>query len=198
MRMTDQRSENQLIAAYLDGDEDSFGVLVGRHFRLVYGFVRRVVIDGGEAEDVTQETFIRVWKNLKRYRAGGSFKVWLYTIARNAAYDQLRRKRPAAFSDFDGEDGSNVLTDSLADPAPLPDEIAATAAAREMLADLVGRLPPHFRAVIALRRDADLGFEEIATVLDRPVDTVKSHYRRAVERLRRLLAEELKDRGRSG
>lgn len=187
--MSVSRTDAQLIGDHLDGDEDSFRLLVERHIRPVFSFICRLMGDRDEAEDVTQEVFVRVWMNLAKYRAGESFRAWLYTIARNASYDWLRRRRPAAFSEYDGDDGSNVLSETLADAGPLPDELAADAETGRMLADLIGRLPPHFRAVLALRRDGDLTFEEIAAVMEKPVDTVKSHYRRGLARLRRMLSD---------
>ncbi len=194
--MSDLRNDQQLISAYLGGEEAAFRNLVDRHLRAVYSFVCRLMGDRSEAEDVTQEVFLRVWKNLRRYRSQESFKVWLYAIARNASVDWLRRKRPAVFSDFDGEDGENVLTDSLADPGPLPDELAALAADSSLLAGLVERLPANHRAAVSLRRDGDLTFEEVAMVLRKPVDTVKSLYRRSLARLRQMLEDELKARRR--
>jgi len=184
------RTDAQLIGDYLDGDEAAFRSLVERHLRPVYGFIRRFMGDAAEAQDISQEVFIRLWKNLGQYRDGQSFKAWLFAIARNASVDWLRRKRPAAFSEFDDADGGNYLADNLADPSPLPDELASAAEDGVRLAVLVDRLPAHYRAVIALRRDAGLTFEEIATVLDKPMDTVKSHYRRALAALRRSLTED--------
>ncbi len=194
--MPDARDDKQLISDHLDGDEEAFRVLVDRHLRPVYGFVCRVTGDRSEGEDIAQEVFVRVWKNLRRYRSEDSFKVWLFAIARNASVDWLRRKKPAVFSDFDGADGENILTQTLADPGPLPDELAALAAEGDLLAVLVGRLPAKHRAVVSLRRDGDLTFEEVAAVLRQPVDTVKSLHRRSVARLRQLLAEELERRDR--
>ncbi len=182
-------SDEVLIAHYReDGDEASLALLVERYVPLVYSFVYRLCRNKAEAEDIVQEVFVRAWKNLGKYRLGSSFKSWLLTIAHNRTIDYLRKKRELTFSDFDTSTGENVLVDTLADAALLADEAAVRAADREVLEAALSQLASNYREVLLLRYEDDLTFEEIGKVLKKPLHTVKSQHRRALIKLRELLA----------
>jgi len=183
------RTDAQLIADHLGGDEGAIAVLIGRHLRPVHDFICRLTGDRAEAEDIAQETFIKMWRSLGHYRADRNFRTWLYTIARRTAIDHWRRKRAVPFADFEDESGDNVLADTLADAGPLPDELAVGAEQAEAAARAVARLPGRYQVVITLRHADDLTFEEIGQVLGKPLNTVKSHYRRALAALRRIAAD---------
>jgi RNA polymerase sigma-70 factor (ECF subfamily) len=184
-----EKDDAQLISEYLAGEESSFRVLVERHVKPVFNFVLRLTGSSQDAEDISQEAFIKVWRNLRKYRGGQSFKVWLYTIARRTAIDWLRRKRHLPFSIFDDEEGSNALVETLADDSPLPDEMAAAAEDRAVLSAAISRLPACYRQVLSLRCDGECDFTEIGQIIGRPQNTVRSQYQRAVAILRRLLGD---------
>ncbi len=186
--MNQEPTDAQLVAAHLDGDPEAFDRLVKRYLKPVYNFVLRFA-SPEDAEDIVQETFVKVWKRFRTYRGQYSFRSWLFGIARNAAIDWLRKKRPASFSEFEDVEGGNPLVESLADAGPLPDEIAAAAEDVRRVAGAVSRLPAAYRDVVSLRHDGGCTFEEIGQVQSRPLNTVKSQYRRAIIALRRLLLE---------
>jgi RNA polymerase sigma-70 factor (ECF subfamily) len=134
-----------------------------------------------------QETFFKVWKNLKKFRQGENFKTWIFTIARNTAIDFLRKRKEYVFSDFENAEGGNYVADTLTDPEPLPDALVETLEREKLLEELLSKISPQYREVLMLRYHEDLTFEEIGKVLDKPLDTVKSQHRRALIELRKII-----------
>ncbi len=185
--MDERAIDNALLKKAIRGDDDSLRMLFGRHMDAVYGFLVRFLGSSSDADDVTQETFIRLWKNLKKFDTAKSFRTWAFGIARNAAIDHLRKRKNVPFSSFDGEEGGNVLTDSIADKADLPDAFVARKQDAEELRNALDELPPAYREVVLLRLDGDLQFDEIGETLGQPMDTVKSRYRRALAMLKNML-----------
>ncbi len=180
-------TDAQLIAAYRSGDDAALNALVLRYLPLVFRFGYRLTGNAQDAEDVAQATFVKVWRYLKRYRSDASFKAWLFSIARNCAFDVLRKRRDISFSSFENADGDNALVDSLTDPEPLPDELVARAQDANTLESLLSQLPLSQRTVLLLCYQEQLTFEEISQVIGQPLNTVKSHHRRALITLRKLL-----------
>lgn len=184
------RTEAQLVHDHLDGDEKAFEILVRRWIRPVYNFVRTMIRDTREAEDITQEVFVKVWKNLKRYREGESFKAWLFSVARNTVIDHLRKKKDLSFSDL-GKDGDETsIENTFADTGPLPDEVFANAEDAAKLKEAVAGLSAMHKEVLFLYYTEGMTFAEIGSALDAPLHTVKSRHRRALEVLRRRLKGE--------
>ena len=175
------------------GDEAGWRELVQRNTRRVFSIAYRFSGRVDEAEDLTQEVFVKVYQSLARYEpAAGTFATWLGTVARNHAIDHYRRRR---------EERSKVTEDTDALPA-LPDKTEAldTALAREERARLVRRavraLPAPLREAVVLCDLQGMSYEEIAEALSLPLGTVKSRINRGrIELARRLLGrrEELQD-----
>ena len=184
-----ERSDQQLIANYLAGDEQSLELLIRQYLKPIYSFVSRYVGNGQEAEDITQEVFVRVWRNLKKFDQNKSFKTWLFSIAKNASLDFLKKKKAIPFSEFDTEEGGNRITDTLADPSPLPLELLEKAGMARMLNEAMEKLSPQYRMVLFLRYNDHFNFREIAESLNEPLNTVKSRHRRALVMLRGLIQE---------
>ncbi|KKW23916.1 MAG: RNA polymerase, sigma-24 subunit, ECF subfamily [Candidatus Kaiserbacteria bacterium GW2011_GWB1_52_6] len=180
-------SDEDLIAAYLNGDEDAFTRLVERHLKSVYSFTLRFVGSQSDAQDIVQESFFKTWKNLKRYSSqSASFKTWLMHIARNTAIDFLRKRKHIPFSEFDNEEGNSVF-DNLPDETPLAEELLSNVQDVKDVEWAISQLSPSYREVLLLYYESDLTFEEVAGVLEASVNTVKSRHRRAVIALRKLL-----------
>lgn len=182
-----QRKDQELIRDYLSGDESAITLLVDRHLKGVLNFAYRLVGNRQNAEDISQETFLKMWRNLKKYRQGENFKTWLFTIARNTAIDLLRKKNNLAFSDFENDDGNNSFAESLADSEPLPDEIFARAEEKAFLDNVLSGLSPSHRETLLLYYTEHLTFDDIGKILGKSLNTVKSRHRRAVIELRKLL-----------
>lgn len=163
-------------------DRVAFGVLMRRYERPLYNFVRRMIGSASDAEDLFQETFLRVYRHRSRYRAGKPFRPWLYRIATNLCKDHLRYRSHRRHASLDaplGDEGGSlgdVVANGSADPL-------AKAEATETLARLeaaVQALPVKHRTVFLMARYDGLSYEEIARTLRIPVGTVKSRMNKAV------------------
>lgn len=185
--MDEREIDRELVENAQKGDDEALRVLFGRHMNAVYGFLVRMLGSASDADDVTQETFIRLWKHLGKFDTSKSFRTWAFGIAHNAAIDHLRKRKHVTFSAFDTEDGGNAMVDTLEDDADLPDEVLERKQAAEQLRAALDKLPPEYREVVLLRTDGELQFNEIGEALGAPLDTVKSRYRRALAMLRKLL-----------
>jgi RNA polymerase sigma-70 factor (ECF subfamily) len=184
-----ERTDAELIQATIDGDAGAFSVLVARYNRDVYGYAFFMAKNTGDAEDIAQETFVKVWKNVRKFKPAQKFKSWLMTIARNTAIDYIRRRRHMAISNFDDAEGGNAIEETLSDGAVLADEVAAMAESAAAMAEAVAKLPDIYRTVLALRYQNGLSFEEIAGILKKSVNTVKSQHRRALIALRKVIKD---------
>lgn len=183
------KTDSELIASYLDGNAHALDVLVGRYLSDVYAFAKRLTKDADAAEDIAQEAFVKAWNKIRSFRPNANFRTWLFTITRNTALDYLRKKKELAFSAFDTADGGNALSETLADAAPLPDELLALAEDAAYAQSLLSELNPMYREVLTMRHTGNLTFKEIGAFLGRPLHTVKSQYRRAVLALKRVSHE---------
>ena len=189
----------ELVARHLRGDRDAFAELVGLFSGRVFNLALRFTGDRAEAEDITQESFLRAYTALPRSRAELPFRPWLLQIAVNLCRDWARRKRPAPFSDLGGAgDDADEARDSpverLADPEPLPQEAAETGEQMAELRRAVMDLPPALRMIVTLRYNEGLSYEQIGLLLKMPPATVGTSLLRARRRLRAAL-ELLKEAG---
>ncbi len=182
-----QKEDEQLIADYLEGDEKALAILIDRYLSDAYTFAVKLTGDTQTAEDITQESFTKAWKNMRKFIPGNSFHGWLFSIIRNTAIDFLRKKKAVPFSVFETTtNGDNVLVATLADAGPLPDELLARTEDARFLEMLLGQINPEYRQVLTLRNTSNMTFAEISKVIKRPLHTVKSQYRRGLVALRRL------------
>lgn len=170
--------ELELIAKAQGGDKQAFGELVHCHREGVVNLVYRMSGDIHLAEDVAQETFIRAWRGLARYRPRSPFRNWLYRIATNAALDALRRGRESV--DIDGL--------ALAASGPGPEGTVEGREREKQVQQAVLALPSASRAVLVLREYEGLSYRQIAEVLDIPMGTVMSRLSYARNRLKQTLA----------
>lgn len=185
--VNDNKKDAELIVGSVQGNEKNFEILVKRYLKGVYNFVYRMIGDTSDAEDIAQETFIKVWKNIKKYNPEKSFKTWLFSIARNTVIDYLRKRKNLPFSNFEDTEGNNFLTENLTDPEPLPDELLARAENKEFLDNALKQLSIIYKEVLILHYQEHLTFEEIGQVLKKPSNTVKSQHRRGLIELRKIL-----------
>ncbi|MFA6521413.1 MAG: RNA polymerase sigma factor [Candidatus Gracilibacteria bacterium] len=183
--------EQNLIKQYFAGDEGALEVLINLYLKPIYSFVYRYVNGAEEAEDITQEVFVKAWRNLKKFKQNKSFKTWIFEIAKNTALDFLKKKKTIPFSKFEDESGKNVLLETLADPAELPQELLNRQGIAKLLETAMSKLSPSHRMVLFLRYNDHFNFREIAEALTEPLHTIKSRHRRALIKLREIL-EDLK------
>jgi len=192
MRLRDD-SDESLMLRYRDGDVRAFEVLVTRHRKPIYNFILRFVRDAAQAEDVLQETFLRLIKGADAYERQAKFTTWLYTIARNLCVDASRRgkHRNAASLDapVNGDEGASALIDLVADGKSAVDREAIGRELAVRIKQAVESLPDEQREIFLLREVSDLQFNEIAKIVGCPENTVKSRMRYALEKLREALEE---------
>lgn len=187
-------SDAEVVARALRGAEDAYHELVRRFERPVFSLVVRMVRDRTAAEDLTQEAFIKAFRNLASYDPQRKFSSWLFKIAHNATIDHLRRREvdtvplEASPDDDDGTDLARVL----ADPASRGPEVAAgRGELASALEEAVRGLRPEYREIVLLRYAEGLAYQEIADIAELPLGTVKTYIHRA----RKELTEALSARG---
>ncbi|HEY0876906.1 MAG TPA: sigma-70 family RNA polymerase sigma factor [Zeimonas sp.] len=161
-----------LAARARDGDSKAFTELVSRHQDRVFRFVFRMTGSREEAMDITQETFMKAWQAMPRWRPEAQFGTWLLQIARNGALDTLRRRNVVGFEPLDDDL-------PIADPAPTPEERVHARRRIESLDVALRALPVEHREVLLLREVEDLSYAEIAQALGIAEGTVKSRIARA-------------------
>ena len=181
--------DEQLIANYLKGDEELLEVLVRRYFKLIYNFVYQYTGSLEDSEDITQEVFVKVWRNFRKFNQKKSFKTWIFSIAKNTAIDFLRKKKAIPFSAFNDVEGKNAIIDTLVDTAPIPDELFEQVSVEKMLNLAMKKLSPAYRTVLLLHYNDHFTFREIAEILSKSINTVKTRHRRGIAILRKLLEE---------
>lgn len=181
------KDDKELVADYLAGRTEVLPDLINRHLKSVYRFVFNLVQADSVAEDLTQDVFIKVWKNLKKYNSKYSFRTWLFTIARNTVTDYLRKRKDLVFSDFDDSEDGNVLLDTLTDEALLADEMFSQKEDIDKLKKALVQMPVLYKEILTLKYSSDLSLQEIAEILKRPFETVKSQHHRGLLHLKELL-----------
>jgi len=189
-----QPSDERIVVLVQCGQTDAFEVLVKRYERRLYNYIRRMSGSAPDAEDLFQETFLRAYTHLDRFRADGLFRPWLYRIATNLCRDRQRwwRRRPRAVEPRAGEWDETDALDGIASPAANPRDRASEAELAERLAVAVNALSVRHRAVFLLARYEGLSYEEIGKALDIPVGTVKSRMNKAVNTIMRAIEETLR------
>lgn len=180
-----EHSDAQLIENYLGGDDSALEVLFARYLAPVYSFVFGFVHDETIASDLTQDTFVKAWKSIKKFDKQKSFKIWLFAIAKYAVYDQFKKKRTLSFSDINIDDGQ--FEENIIDPFV---EIETAFASREDLRyieDLINTLSLDYQTVLRLHYFNGFSLVEIADILGISADTIKSQHRRALIKLKQIL-----------
>ncbi len=186
-------SDEDLMRAYADGEVRAFEILLKRHERGVFNFILRSCGRRELAEELLQETFMRVIKSADRYKETAKFTTWVYTIARNLCIDRARKKGGKHEYSLDKpigteDEGGATFLDTVVDEGNSTATGYDRAQFRERLAEALQELPEEQREVFLMRQVSALKFREISEALDIPVPTVKSRMRYALEFLRGKLA----------
>lgn len=183
-----EKSNTDLVHDYLAGDPGAFDLLVKQNLSQLYNFIYHLSGNADEAHDIAQEVFVKVWKHMKKYDPKQNFKTWLFSIARNTTIDHFRKKKAIPFGDMQIGD-ETIFEDGLADTELLPDAVFEQKELGKFLDEALATLPLEERSIVLLHDKEDFTFEEIAAMLKKPMNTVKSRYRRAIIAFRkRILA----------
>lgn len=179
--------DRSLVAASAAGDAEAFAALVARYQAAIVNLARALTADDGEADDLAQETFVRAYRSIGRFRGDSTFRTWLYRVAVNAIRSHLK-KRARRWRWFgpslDERDPAGRESPALATPATLEDDVAR----RQLIDRALASLPADLRIAVTLRDVQGFEYGEIAAMLGIPIGTVESRIFRARQRLRPLLA----------
>jgi RNA polymerase sigma-70 factor, ECF subfamily len=174
------------VQAAQSGSLSAFNQLVMLHQDRLFRWVCSLVIDEALADDITQSTFITAFQKIRTFR-GGSFRAWLFTIARNRSFDELRRikRGPSLSVDDTLEDGRELLS-IIPDGSPLPEDILVAAEQSTRIMQLIHHLPDAYKQVLWLVDIEELDYQEASIILSVPIGTIKSRLSRARLKLRHL------------
>lgn len=187
----DAATESVLVERCRRRDDEAFGRLVDAYHSRVFGFVRRMTSGSQEAEDVTQEVFVRAYTNFPHFDARSSVRTWLFRIAHNLCVDRARKaeRAPAADPLVDSEHGETI---DLPDERWRPEALVLDSELVGVIEGAIETMSEKLRAVLLLHDREDLAYEEIARAVGVPVGTVKSRLFLARAHLQRVVGEYLK------
>lgn len=185
-------TDAELLAGARRGEGEAISRLVERYSLPLLRYLKRMVVQPDQAEDLLQETWMKVVERLDRHQQGRPFLPWLFAIGRNCAIDFLRRRDrwprfATPFSDEVGEGADPV--DRLVSPGPSPLEKMSELELQEKVARLIPALPPMYREALTLRFEQEMALEEMALVMNVPASTAKTRVHRGLNLLRRRLEE---------
>lgn len=177
-------AEADLVERHRQGDEQAFREIYQNFETMVYNLAFRMSGNSADAEDIAQETFIRAFRYLHKFRGRSSLKTWIYRIALNCSNSRLKRRTRRRNRRVD--DGE-VELEKAADGSRSPEEKAVGTSVGDLLRSSLDQLPQHYREAVWLRDFEELSYQEIATVLSVRIGTVRSRIARGREQLRSRL-----------
>lgn len=183
MQMTDQQaSDKQLVSRVQKGDRRAFDLLVLKYQHRILSLVGRFISDYAEAQDVTQEAFIKAYKALPSFRGDSAFYTWMYRIAVNTAKNHLiSRGRKTPTQDIDLDDAEFFTGEAAMKETDTPDGLLQRDQLRDVVFDAIEQLPDELRRAVTLRELEGMSYEEIAEAMECPIGTVRSRIFRARE-----------------
>ena len=192
--MGDREIDQQLVERVQHGDKHAFDLLVIKYQRKLARLLSQFIRDAAEVEDIAQETFIKAYRALPSFRGDSAFYTWLYRIGINTAKNFLvsqGRKVPTTVSEFDNEDAENFEEAGKLREVSTPESELMSKQIAQTVNQSLDALPEELRTAIVLREIEGLSYEEIASIMNCPIGTVRSRIFRAreaiAEKLRPLL-----------
>ena len=189
-----EASDGSLVKQARVGDQHAFEILVDRYYDALFQYSRTILKDKDQTDDVLQFVFLQLYLFLPTLTTEGSLKAWLFRVARNRCFDDLRKQRrepiffPSALAVEEVEEMSP--REDWLDPNPLPEEATVMLELQSLLQKALFTLPPVLRAIVYLHSFKQLNFTEIARILDIPQSTVKTYFYRSLPRLRTALMKD--------
>jgi len=187
--MSDSNRDNLLIEQCLNGRQGSFSKLIDKYKKLTFNVAYRMTNNLQDAEDISQEVFIRVYKSLYNFNPNYKFSTWLYQVTLNICRDRFRKGEiPSVSLDTPlNKDDQKDLGSMISDNQNNPEDIIVRAEQTNFVNALISSLPPKYREVIILRLLRDLSYEEISKILNISLGSVKTRLFRAREQLKNKL-----------
>ncbi|HPI74425.1 MAG TPA: sigma-70 family RNA polymerase sigma factor [bacterium] len=185
---TAELSDEELIHRFQDGDIYAFDAIVNRYKDQLLNFAYRFLNNPEEAEDVVQETFLRIFRNKHAYREIAKFSTWVYTIAGNLAKTELRKRKRRKYL-YLSDMGYDDKEYEIVDPSANTEKEVESVFQEKIIQRAIDELPPRFRQVILLVEIQELPYEEVSKIMRVPLGTVKSRVNRARQKLQAKLSD---------
>lgn len=185
-------NELLLIKRSIKGDVDAFEELIKDYKKVAYNIALRVLRNKEDAEDISQEALVKVYKNIGSFNMQSTFKVWLYRIVMNTCLDHKRKKKVITYSiDKPLEGDENEILHDIPDNSNNPDVIIQNKLESQMLYECIESLEDDFKAIIILRDLQNLAYKDIASILSCNEGTVKSRLNRARKKLKEIVTKKM-------
>lgn len=187
------QNEQKIIEQCKEGDNRAFEILITAYGSKIYNFAKQYARNSAEIDDIYQDSIFKAWKKIRTFKDGNKFLPWLYSITRNTALDHMKKKRDVTFSAMDNtifQSDNNTNEDfgqNIEDTSPLPDEIFENKELKFIVNNAINKINPDERAILMLHYHQELTFEEIAEIMMKPMNTIKSMHRRAIIKIREYL-----------
>lgn len=192
MRKDNKQEDKKLIEQALAGDQKAFETLLSKYRNLVYTIMIKMVRNPQEAEDLTQEAFIKAFRSLASFKEEFAFSTWLMKIATNNCIDFLRKRKLRTYSINEPvKYKDEEIEMELPDAGPTPERSLLQSERSRIIQEAIDELPEKYRYVILLRHKEEKSYEEISEILDLPLGTVKAQIFRAREMLNQKLKDKL-------
>lgn len=176
------------VAGLRRGDLNALSGLIARYQNRLYRYLLRIVREPAEAEDLFQQTWLKVVEKIRSFDASRNFDAWLFTLARNLAIDHLRRIHPQSLDEPLADDAAGeTAADRLSSNEAAPFDRVLAAERRTRIGEAMSALPVIYREVLSLRFEEEMKIDEIARVTGTPLSTVKTRLRRSLDQLRNSL-----------
>ncbi len=193
-KSTGQLSDKEIVERFNSGDNSVFSVLVDRYLNKAYQIAYGILGNKQDAEEVSQDVFVRIYKALTKFRGDAEFSTWMYRIAVNLAKNKYRwnksrgsKKNISIQASLGNDEGSFSLEDRISDESPLPYEKVELSEFEQNIMDEIEELPELYREALILRNVEEMSYEDIAKVLGCKLGTIKSRIARAREELKSRL-----------
>ena len=191
-------SDFEIISMCQLGDMIAFKELVKRYQKVVFAFLYQLAPEWEDLNDLSQEVFIRVFRGIHSLKSPHAFKSWINQIVVNIFYDELR-KRPKHNKNlsidqaFEQDDFNTEIQREIVDTSSVPEQVFSNTELKQVLQNAISQLPEQYRTVIVLRELKGLQYEEMATLLNCAIGTIKSRLSRAREKLQEIIKPQLSD-----
>ncbi|HHY83600.1 MAG TPA: sigma-70 family RNA polymerase sigma factor [Clostridiales bacterium] len=181
--------ETQLLEQAKAGNLQAFEELISTYEKKIYNYCLRMTNSREDAEDLTQEVFVRVYKSIKTFKGSSQLATWIYRIAHNVCIDKYRKSKASVVSISQLKNQEDEREIELPSRSPSPEDHVIRSEQQKLLLQCINRLKPEYRSVIILRDIQHYSYEEISDILNVPLGTVKSHINRARAALREAVRQ---------
>ncbi len=173
--------DNELIKAFNDGNQNAFNLIVRKYQKKVYWVIRKMVLNHDDADDITQEVFLKLYRSLRDFRGESKFFTYIYKVAINYSLNHLNKNRKIIARKVDMENANLKSLDKKAD------EVLEATQRTKILEEAIESLPVQQRTVFNMRYYDNLSYEEISIILNKSIGGMKANYFHAIKKIEKYL-----------